>query len=153
GPLPVEAQLLDEFVSEDRLVHRIEAVIRVFNEYGNRKNRNTARLKFVMRDRGFEWLKEQIDKAYADILAKGGIEMPEMVPEGFGGYQSNPAPLGTGALLPVVNPSKSADPRYDAWLETNVKPQKQTGYAAVIVRVEQGNLTAEQFRGVARLAA
>jgi sulfite reductase beta subunit-like hemoprotein len=153
GPLPVEAQLLDEFVPEDQLVHRIEAVIRVFNEYGNRKNKNTARLKFVMRERGFEWLKEQIDKAYADILANGGIEPPDLVPEGFGGYQSNPAPLGTGALLPVVNPSKSANPRYDEWLETNVKPQRQIGYAAVTVRVEQGNLTAEQFRGVARIAS
>jgi sulfite reductase beta subunit-like hemoprotein len=153
GPLPVEAQLLDEFVPEELLVHRCEAVVRVFNEYGNRKNRNTARLKFVVRERGFEWVREQIDRAYADILANGGIEWPEMVPEGFGGYESNPAPLGNGALLPVVNAAPTGDPRYDAWLDTNVKPQKQTGYAAVVVRVEQGNLTADQFHGMAKLAA
>ena len=80
-------------------------------------------------------------------------QWPELVPEGFGGYQSNPAPLGNGALLPVVNPSTSGDAAYDAWLETNVEQQKQTGYAAVTVRVEQGNLTGDQFRGIARLAA
>jgi sulfite reductase beta subunit-like hemoprotein len=153
GPLPVEAQLLDEFVPEELLVHRCEAVVRVFNEYGNRKNRNTARLKFVVRERGFEWVREQIDRAYAEILANGGIEWPEMVPEGFGGYQSNPAPLGNGALLPVVNSAPTGDPRYDAWLDTNVKPQKQTGYAAVVVRVEQGNMTADQFYGMASLAS
>ena len=34
-------------------------------QYGNRKNKNKARLKFVMRERGFEWLKEQIEKEYA----------------------------------------------------------------------------------------
>jgi sulfite reductase beta subunit-like hemoprotein len=153
GPLPVEAQLLDEFVPEERLVNRIEAVIRVFNQYGNRKDRNKARLKFVMRERGFDWLKEQIEKEYQDILTNGGIEPPELVPEGFGGYQSNPAPLGNGALLPVVNPSASGNAQYDLWLDTNVKPQKQTGYATVTVRVEQGNLTADQLRGVARLAA
>jgi sulfite reductase beta subunit-like hemoprotein len=153
GPLPVEAQLLDDFVPEERLVNRIEAVIRVFNQYGNRKDRNKARLKFVLRERGFEWLKDQIEKAYNDILTKGGIEAPEIVPEGFGGYQSNPAPLGNGALLPVLNPSTSPDPQYDKWLETNVRPQKQTGYAAATVRVEQGNLTADQLRGIARLAA
>jgi sulfite reductase beta subunit-like hemoprotein len=153
GPLPVEAQLLDEFVPEELLVHRCEAVLRVFNEYGNRKNKNTARLKFVVRNRGFEWVREQIDKAYADILANGGIAWPEMVPEGFGAYQSNPAPLGNGALLPVVNPASTGDSRYDEWLETNVRPQKQTGYASVEVRVEQGNLTSDQFRGIGRLAA
>jgi sulfite reductase beta subunit-like hemoprotein len=153
GPLPVEAQLLDEFVPEERLLNRCEAVVRVFNQYGNRKDRNKARLKFVMRERGFDWLREQIDRAYADILANGGIEWPEIVPEGFGGYQSNPAPLGNGALLPVVNAKRTDDPNYDAWLETNVRQQRQTGYAAVIVRVEQGNLTAAQMRGVASLAS
>ena len=58
GPLPIEAQLLDEFVPEERLLNKIEAVIRVFNQYGNRKNKNTARLKFVLRDRGIDWLRE-----------------------------------------------------------------------------------------------
>jgi sulfite reductase beta subunit-like hemoprotein len=153
GPLPVEAQLLDEFVPEEMLVHRCEAVLRVFNQYGNRKDKNKARLKFVVRERGFAWVREQIDSAYADILANGGIEWPEMVPEGFGGYQSNPAPLGDGAQLPVLNPARSADPRYDAWLETNIRQQRQTGYAAVMVRVEQGNLTGDQFRGLARIAS
>jgi sulfite reductase beta subunit-like hemoprotein len=153
GPLPVEAQLLDDFVPEEMLVHRCEAVLRVFNQYGNRKDKNKARLKFVVRERGFAWVREQIDSAYADILANGGIEWPEMVPEGFGGYQSNPAPLGDGAQLPVLNPARSADPRYDAWLETNIRQQRQTGYAAVMVRVEQGNLTGDQFRGLARIAS
>ncbi len=39
GPLPVEARLLDEFLPEERMVNRIEAVLRVFNQYGNRKNK------------------------------------------------------------------------------------------------------------------
>jgi sulfite reductase beta subunit-like hemoprotein len=126
GPLPVEAQLLDEFLPEERLVNRVEAVIRVFNLHGNRKNRNTARIKFLVRDRGFAWVKEQVEKEYAEILANGGIAWPELIPEGFGGYQSNPQPLGNGALLPVVNASKSGDAEFDAWLATNVVEQRQT---------------------------
>src|SRR5262249_36302800 len=146
-------QLLDEFVPEERLINRCEAIIRVFNQYGNRKDKNKARMKFVMRERGFAWLKEQIEKEYENILANGGIAWPEMVPEGFGGYQSQPRPLGDGAQLPVLNPHHSANPAYDAWLATNVRPQKQTGYAAVTVRVDQGNLTTDQLCGLSRLAA
>ena len=152
GPLPTEPQLLDEFVPEDRLLNKIEAVIRVFNEYGCRTNKNKARLKFVLRERGFAWLKEQIEKEFAEILAHGGIAWPERVPEGFGGFESQPRPLGKGALLPVVNPGPSGDPEYDAWLGTNVIEQKQTGYAAATVRVDQGNLTGDQLRGLARIA-
>jgi len=153
GPLPTEAQLLDEFLPEERLLNRCEAVIRVFNQYGNRQNRNKARMKFILRERGIAWLREQIEREYADILANGGIAWPELVPEGFGAYQSRPQPLGPGALLPVVHTNGTGDPRYDHWLETNLIPQKQAGYATVVVRVDQGNLTSAQMRGLARLAA
>ena len=154
GPLPREAQILDEFVPEERLLNRCEAVIRVFNRYGNRQNKNIARLKFVIRERGFAWVKEEIEKEYAEILEHGGIAWPEMVPEGFGGYQSRPAPLGDGALLPVAGATAgTGDAGYDAWRRSNVREQRQTGYAAAVVRVEQGNLTGGQLRGVARIAA
>jgi sulfite reductase beta subunit-like hemoprotein len=152
GPLPTEAQLLDEFVPEERLLNKCEAVIRVFNRYGNRQNKNKARMKFVMRERGFAWLQEEIEKEYADILANGGIAWPERVPEGFGGYQSQPQPLGDGALLPVMGNAAGESPAYRAWLETNVKEQRQPGYASVVVRAEQGNLTSAQLRAVARVS-
>src|SRR5450755_3208903 len=74
GPLPTEAQLLEEFVPEERLLNKCEAIVRVFNQYGNRRNKNMARMKFVLRDRGFDWLREQIEKEFANILANGGIE-------------------------------------------------------------------------------
>ena len=149
GPLPMEAQLLEEFVPEEHLLQMCEAVIRVFNQYGNRRNKNMARMKFVMRDRGIAWLREQIGKEFANILANGGIAWPTAVPEGFGGYQSQPQPLGNGALLPVVGASRQDS----GWMKSNVHPQKQTGYAAVSVKVEQGNLTGEQLRALGRIAA
>jgi len=153
GPLPYEAQLLDEFLPEERLVSRCEAVIRLFNKNGNRQNKNKARLKFVLRERGWEWVRNEIEKEYADILANGGIATPELVPEGFGGYQSNPQALGQGALLPVVNSNGTGHAEYDRWHKSNVRDQRQTGYAMVTVRVDQGNLTSDQMRGVARVAS
>ena len=152
GPLPTEAQLLDEFVPEERLLNKCEAVVRVFNRYGNRQNKNKARLKFVMRERGFAWLKDEIEKEYVNILANGGIAWPDQVPEGFGGHQSEPQPLGDGALLPVLGSAPADSPQYQAWLETNVRQQRQPGYAAVGVRVNQGNLTGSQLHALARIS-
>jgi sulfite reductase beta subunit-like hemoprotein len=127
-------------------------VIRVFSKYGNRNNKNKARLKFVVRERGFAWVKEQIEKEYEDILANGGISAPEAVPEGFGGFQSVPPPLGNGDLLPVVHTNGHLNPDYERWLSTNVRGQKQPGYAIVTVKVPQGNLTGIEMRGLARIA-
>ena len=152
GPLPVEANLLDEFVPEERLVAKCEAVIRVFSKYGNRKNKNKARLKFVVRERGFDWVREQIEKEYDDILTTGGIPTPQVVPEGFGGFQSVPPPLGMGALLPVLTANGHSDPQYERWIETNIRRQKQAGYAIVTVKVPQGNLSGSQMHGLALIA-
>ena len=152
GPLPVEANLLDEFVPEERLVAKCEAVIRVFSKYGNRKNKNKARLKFVVRERGFDWVREQIEKEYDDILTTGGIPTPQVVPEGFGGFQSVPPPLGMGALLPVLTANGHSDPQYERWIETNIRRQKQPGYAIVTVKVPQGNLSGSQMHGLALIA-
>ncbi len=152
GPLPTESKLLLEFLPVDRVVNLCEAVLRVFNKHGNRQNKNKARLKFVMRERGFEWLKDAIEREYADILANGGIPMPAEVPEGFGGFQAQPPALGTGALLPIIDPH-SSDPGFDEWLETNVDEQKQSGYSIATVRVPEGNLTAVQMHALADLAS
>jgi sulfite reductase beta subunit-like hemoprotein len=151
GPLPVESILQDEFVPVERLVNKCEAVIRVFSKYGNRKNKNMARLKFVVRSRGAEWVKEQIENEYQDILANGGIPIPEEIPEGFGGFQSVPPPLGNADLLPVLSNGHS-NPEYERWLQTNIREQKQPGYAIVTVKIPQGNLSGDQMRGVAALA-
>jgi sulfite reductase beta subunit-like hemoprotein len=148
GPLPTEAKLLHEFIPADDIVRRVEAVLRVFNVHGNRKNKNTARLKFVMRGRGFEWLRDAIEEQYQEILAHGGIAMPDQVPENFGGFQSQPPPKGSGQFLPMFEPSEA----FQEWQRTNVQSQKQPGYAIVTVRVNQGNLTGDQMRGLASLS-
>ncbi len=153
GPLPTEARLLHEFIPAEDVVRHVEAVIRVFNRHGNRNNKNKARLKFVLRERGFDWLRQAIEEEYRDILTHGGIEMPEEVPEGFGGFQPHPPPKGSGELLPVFEADSGREaPDYRHWRETNVAPQKQNGYKIVTVKVPQGNLTGRQMRALANLS-
>jgi sulfite reductase beta subunit-like hemoprotein len=148
GPLPVECKVLHEFFPAEEVVPRVEAVIRVFNLHGNRGNKDKARLKFILRERGFDWLRDTIEEQYQDIPKNGGIPMPEAVPENFGGFQSKPPAKGTGELLPMFDPS----PEFTEWRKTNVRDQKQAGYAIVTVMVPQGNLTGDQMRGLAKLS-
>ena len=147
GPLPTESRVLHEFIPAEDVVRRVEAVIRVFNVHGNRGNKNKARLKFVLRERGFDWLRDTIEEQYQDILKNGGIPMPESVPESFGGFQSIAPPKGTGEVLPLFD----ATPEFNEWLETNTQPQKHDGYAIVTVKTPQGNLMGHQMRSLAEL--
>ncbi len=150
GPLPVEAKLLHEFIPAEDIVRRVEAVLRVFNVHGNRKDKNKARLKFVLRARGFEWLRDTVEEQYQDILANGGIPMPETVPGelrcDFSRFHHHPRRGRNAPDLP------RASPEFNAWRETNARPQKQSGYAIVTVMTPQGNLTGDQMRGLAEIS-
>ena len=52
---------------------------------------------------------------------------------------------------PGCEPPRGGDPAEVQWLRTNVHPQRQTGYAAVRVRVPGGDLSPLQLRGLAIL--
>jgi sulfite reductase beta subunit-like hemoprotein len=151
GPLPTEAIVLDEFVPEEDLIRRIEAMLRVFNKYGNRGNKNKARFKFIVRERGADWTRDAIAREYAEVGVEGGIATPGTVPDGFGGFQVEPQPFGTGRELPVLN-GEPSDPGYQPWLDTNVREQRQAGYSMVTVTVPQGNLTGDQMRAIGSVA-
>jgi len=48
GAQPLLASIVEDFLPEDQLIPYIEAIIRVFDRYGERNNRNKARLKYLI---------------------------------------------------------------------------------------------------------
>ena len=143
GPLPTEAQLLDEFVPEERLVNKCEAVIRVFSQYGNRQQQEQGAAKVCdarARLRVAEGARSR--KNTQDILANGGIAMAG---DGAGRFRwisvHTAAARARARCCRWSNQRHRATPEYERWLGPTCVEQKQTGYAVVTVRVDQGNLT------------
>jgi sulfite reductase (ferredoxin) len=54
GAQPLLASIVEEFLPEDQLIPYIEAIIRVFDRYGERNNRNKARLKYLIQKIGLD---------------------------------------------------------------------------------------------------
>jgi sulfite reductase beta subunit-like hemoprotein len=143
GPLPVEAKLLHEFIPAEDVVRRVEAVIRVFNVHGNRKDKNKARLKFVMQ----AWIRLARDTARASSSRPTAASLA-----GRRAASLVVSAVSTTTRRSEMLPLFDASPTFNAWRETNVRPQKQSGYAIVTVMTPQGNLTGDQMRGLATLA-
>jgi sulfite reductase (ferredoxin) len=55
GAQPILASIVEEFLPEDQLIPYIETIIRVFDRYGERNNRNKARLKYLIQK--LDWMK------------------------------------------------------------------------------------------------
>jgi sulfite reductase (NADPH) hemoprotein beta-component len=141
---PEDAHLLYEFLPADRLTAVIEAVIRVFDRTGNRKNKARARLKYVIRKRGFDGFRAEFDKELAAIRADGREVQPIEVP----------APRALPTLEMRGSPAAKGTPPAGllAFRASNVLAQRQVGYVTVVVRLVRGDLTGAQFRALAEVA-
>ena len=148
GAAPRIAHLLREFVPMDDLIPSIEAVIKVFDNLGNRKNRSKARMKFVIEKLGFEEFKRRWEEAYADMFGAKPAHAPlNLLPH------ADPAPL----IMPSKHGANGNGGHPDAssfttWRRTNVVKQRQDGFSAAVLRLPTGDITAEQMLLVADLA-
>jgi sulfite reductase beta subunit-like hemoprotein len=144
GSLPTEAAVLSEFLPEEELLPTIEAVLRVFTETGNRKNKFKARLKFVLRDKGIEELKRLVaEKRKVSQAPAETFVVPTPI---------QPA-LVTIVTIPLSASSSESkdDPEYDRWAETNLTPQRQAGYGAIWIKLSAGTVYSNQLRDLAEL--
>lgn len=140
GAQPRHADLLYDFLPQQEIIPLMECVVRVFDQYGERKNRSKARLKFLLKDLGLEGFKALVEQQRLALpLQELGIE--------HGNYPEV-KPAETAPEIPEVKDQAA----YRAWMATNVLPQKQAGFKAVGVRVFLGNFTTDQARSLANLA-
>ncbi len=154
GSAPRVAQLLREFTPIEELIPSIEAVIKVFDTLGNRKNRNKARMKFVIDKLGFDEFKRRWEAAYVAM----GHALPRNGSVTLLQHQDEPTPL----IMPTRNEATSKNGNgesvigretpYEMWKRTNVVKQKQEGYVTAAIKLFMGDITVEQMLFVADLA-
>jgi sulfite reductase beta subunit-like hemoprotein len=140
GSLPTEAATLTEFLPEEELIPTIEAILRVFGEHGNRKNKYKARMKFVLREKGVEEFRRLVAEKRKQVITPAEIvALPTPVP----------APLVT---LSASNAGgNGASEEYDRWARHNLQPQRQPGYGVVWIKLPAGTVFSHQLRGLADL--
>ena len=144
GTVPYQAKLFDAFLPPEELLPISQAIARVFGRLGEKKNRAQARLKFLVAKLGIEefrrlvWEERQILPddphwtSYLDHLPAYG-ETP----------LKPPSPLSAEKTLPEG---------FAEWQRSNVKAQKQTGYAIATVALPLGDLSSDQTRKLADVA-
>lgn len=146
GAAPFIAQVLDEFVLEADLLRVIEATIRVFDRHGERKNRNKARIKFVVKKYGMEETRRLIFEELATLPPNenGNYLDPDWSFLEEEMEHPSAASLGLNGHAP--------QPGFDAWKRTNAIPQAQQGFFMAYVLLPIGDLSSEQFHALADLS-
>ncbi|MET1054399.1 MAG: HEPN domain-containing protein [Pedobacter sp.] len=135
GAQPFLASVTHEFLHEDLIIPYTESVLRVFDRYGERTNRNKARMKYLVQKLGLEEVNRLVaeeviaNKSKVFKIDTGTVPLPAF-----------PAPV-------AVTVAKPADENhYQQWLDTNVFEQKQSGFYGVYIKVPKGDIKTEHAR-------
>lgn len=140
GAVPRQAKLFEEFLPPEELLPIAQAICRLFGKHGEKAMRSRARLKFLVDKWGIEKFREEVwaerkklkdDPRWTDYL------------KDLGQFEEKPSRPG-GEL-----PSPNGDEKFNHWLNTNIRPQRQEGYSTVTVALPLGDITADQLRDLA----
>jgi sulfite reductase (ferredoxin) len=145
GAVPHHAKRFSDFLPPEELLPTAQAIARVFARLGEKKNRNRARLKFLVADLGIEKFRALVAAERAvlphDPRWTGYIE------EALAQQESPLRPPG-----PAADVAPQGTPGFQRWYRSNVRPQRQAGYAVATVALPLGDITPIQLRALADLA-
>ena len=139
GAVPYMAKLFDSFIPMEEMLPLTQAIARVFARLGEKKNRNRARIKFLIQDLGIEKFKELVLEERKTL--PHDPRWTEFIKDA---EQFDEAPLRPEGEWPAA-----ASEDFKRWLKTNTRPQKQAGYVTVTVTLPLGDITANQLRALA----
>jgi sulfite reductase beta subunit-like hemoprotein len=142
------APTLYEFVEVDNgdYLKVAEAALRIFDrQEWLRVNRARARIKVLIDKIGIDAFREQVDEE----LEGDWAEERDFDVEGLRFDDEEEANAPAPAGIPASPNGDRSE--FDDFVEANVQPQRQEGFSAVEVKIERGDLTPEQFRGLASI--
>ncbi|HJZ75227.1 MAG TPA: nitrite/sulfite reductase [Vicinamibacterales bacterium] len=163
------AGVLHEFLPASEILRVAEAVLRVFARFGDYQHKQRNRMKFMIKALGWTRWREEYDRELTACRLRGvvptlDIDPPDSEPRPDWVKDSSPSagqvaarvlagrvsgPGITPAIVPVLH---AGDELYARWRVTNVRPQKQFGFAMAVASIPLGDLTSNQMRVLSDLA-
>ena len=156
GRTPMLGKTIRPFLPKRHLLAYLEAILRVYNEYGRRDNMFKARIKILVHEIGIDEFRRRVDEEWED-LKDLTVDLPPSELARIAAYFAPPA----YETLPPVSIDFEMHKREDAdfarWARINLVAHKQPGYAIVNLSLKPtggvpGDATAEQMEAIADLA-
>ena len=160
GRTPVIGSVIRAFLPEEDLLTYLDAVLRVYNQLGNRTNKYKARIKILVRALTPEIFTQKVEAEWLQIkdstakLTRAEIERAQ-------GFFTAPAyeKLDTEQqqILQQLEQQRQKSAAFGKWLDRNVVAHRIAGYAAITLSlkptgVAPGDITDNQLEAIADLS-
>ena len=155
GRTPFIGRTIKPFVRGRDLLSYVEAIMRVYNQYGRRDNIYKARIKILVHELGIEKFAAEVEEEWQQ-MRDGALELDDEVVEDirarflYPKYEQLPN-------MPDELREAAQDPQFEAWRRNSVFTHKVRGYAIVTISLKPvggppGDATADQMDALADIA-
>jgi sulfite reductase (NADPH) hemoprotein beta-component len=158
GRTPVIGIEIHDFLPPEHLLTYLDAILRVYNQLGRRDNKYKARIKILVRALGVEEFKARVEAEWAR-LKDGPATLTAAEIDRAHGFFTAPAyaAIDVAAVDAELQRLAGGERAFSRWLERNVMPHKQPGYAIVNLSLKPtgiapGDVTDRQMDAIAELA-
>ncbi len=151
GRTPMIGHVVRDFIPVGQYLSYCEAILRVYNRYGRRDNIYKARIKILVHELGAVEFTRQVEAEWAEMEPLG-LDAPAAEYDRIRAQFAEP-----DYDLAASDGIDRGDPDFALWLDQNVHPHKQPGYAIATISLKPvggipGDATAEQMDLIADLA-
>lgn len=155
GRTPFIGKTIKHFVHGRDLLSYIEAILRVYNQYGRRDNIYKARIKILVHELGIEKFSREVEEEWQHIR-NSSLQIDDEVVEDIRSRFIYPA-YEKLPHMPDELRQAAADADFEAWRKNSVAAHKNPGYSIVTISLKPigappGDATAEQMDALADLA-
>ena len=158
GRTPIIGSSIRKFLPKQHLLSYLDAILRVYNRYGNRDNKYKARIKILVKAWTPEVFAQRVEQEWSKIkegpstLTDNEVERVKSffsAPD----YQEIDSHIADQTLITLASENNA----FSRWLDRNTQLQKQSGYRSVTLSlkpagVAPGDVTDAQLETIADLA-
>ena len=153
GRTPVIGSQIYSGLPVQHLLTYLESIMRVYNRYGRRDNKDKARIKILVRAMGADAFKAKVEEDWQQVKDGPSTLLDAEVERMVAAFEP-PAFDKLEDATAQLDALRFEHPEFGRWLQHNVKPHKQTGYAVVVLStkvtgVPTGDVSDEQMDAVA----
>ncbi|MGZ9106726.1 MAG: nitrite/sulfite reductase, partial [Rhodoplanes sp.] len=156
GRTPMLGKTIRPFLPKRHLLSYLEAILRVYNEYGRRDNMFKARIKILVHEVGMDEFRRRVDEEWEDLKDRP-VDLPSNELARIAAYFALPAYETLPPVSLEFEMRKREDAAFARWARINLVAHKQPGYVIVNLSLKPtggvpGDATAEQMDAIANLA-
>jgi sulfite reductase (NADPH) hemoprotein beta-component len=158
GRTPIIGSSIRKFLPKQHLLSYLDAIVRVYNRYGNRDNKYKARIKILVKAWTPEVFAKRVEEEWANIK-DGPSTLTDSEVARVSSFFTAPAYQDIDSTIADQSLTAQATENnaFSRWLERNTERQKQAGYRSVTLSlkpagVAPGDVTDTQLETIADLS-